>query len=84
MFIQVDLFPPADGVTSLVELCPVNIFALRGNRVVVRDEQQDECTLCRLCLMVAPPNTIHIRKLYSDEVLTLADDPASALYRAVR
>lgn len=82
MFIQVDLFPPADGVTSLVELCPVNVFALRGDQVVVRAEQQDECTLCLLCLKAAPPRTIRIRKLYSDEILTLPNDPAGAGYLA--
>lgn len=54
---------------ELVQLCPVNIFAIEGDRLAVVPENEDECTLCELCLDAAPPNAVRIRKLYKDETL---------------
>jgi NAD-dependent dihydropyrimidine dehydrogenase PreA subunit len=54
---------------TLVALCPVDIFALDGERLRVRAEQEDECTLCELCLDAAPVGSIVIYKLYSGERL---------------
>ena len=54
---------------NLVPLCPVEIFALDGHRLIVRPDQEDECTLCELCLNAAPPGAITIAKSYKDEVL---------------
>ena len=53
----------------LVGLCPVDIFALEGTRLVVRPDQEDECTLCELCLKAAPVKALTIRKTYVDESL---------------
>jgi NAD-dependent dihydropyrimidine dehydrogenase PreA subunit len=58
-----------DMARSLVQLCPVEIFTLEGDRLVVRPDQVDECTLCELCLNAAPVGTITIRKTYKDETL---------------
>lgn len=69
LFIQIELSDEAEVVGALVTICPVNIFTLRGGRVAVRDERQDECTLCELCLQAAPTGSIHIHKLYSGETL---------------
>jgi NAD-dependent dihydropyrimidine dehydrogenase PreA subunit len=54
---------------QLVALCPVDIFAVEGDLLVSKPEQEDECTLCELCLRAAPPDTIRIHKLYSGETL---------------
>lgn len=54
---------------ALVAKCPVDIFALDGERLRVRAEQEDECTLCELCLDAAPAGSIVIHKLYSGERL---------------
>jgi len=54
---------------KLVPLCPVEIFALDRDRLVVRPDQEDECTLCELCLNAAPSGAITIAKSYKDEVL---------------
>lgn len=54
---------------ALVTLCPVDIFALDGERLGVRPDEEDECTLCELCLKAAPPGAIAIHKLYLDESL---------------
>ncbi len=68
----------AETSRKLVPACPVDIFALDGERVVVRPEQVDECILCRLCLEIAPPGAVAIYKLYSGEVLAAesAETPA--------
>ena len=58
MFIRVDI---ADGVQpdevlckQLVEVCPVDIFALGdGGTVGTVEENLDECTLCDLCIDAA-------------------------------
>jgi ferredoxin len=42
---------------------------MEGERLVVQSEQEDECTLCELCLEEAPPKAITIRKTYKDEYL---------------
>jgi len=55
--------------TLIPTLCPVDIFSLPGERLVVRPEQEDECMLCELCLRAAPSGAITIRKTYKPEVL---------------
>jgi len=47
-----------------VRVCPVNIFEVRGPRVVVREENEDECILCNLCLDKCPASAIQIKKVY--------------------
>ena len=54
---------------ALVGLCPVDIYAVDGGRLAVRPDEEDECTLCELCLKAAPAGAIVIHKLYSGESL---------------
>ncbi len=54
---------------ALVAVCPVDIFALEQEQFVVNAEEQDECTLCELCLVTATAGAIVIRKLYKNEQL---------------
>ena len=51
-------------VTKWVQGCPVNIFALENNQPVVAQENEDECTLCMLCIEAFPRGAITIHKLY--------------------
>jgi len=72
IFIKIDM--KEDRLTpelgkQLVSVCPVDIFMMEDERVAVRPEQEDECTLCELCLDAAPPGALTIRKLYSDQRL---------------
>ena len=56
--------------SKLVEVCPVDIFALRedsGLRIV--EENLDECVLCELCINAAPAGAVRVIKLYSGESL---------------
>lgn len=54
---------------ELVSLCPVDIFQLAGEKLMVETEQEDECTLCELCLDAAPAGAVTIRKTYKDKTL---------------
>jgi NAD-dependent dihydropyrimidine dehydrogenase PreA subunit len=50
---------------KLVEVCPVNIFALdAGGALELVEANLDECTLCDLCVQAAPAGTVEIVKLY--------------------
>jgi ferredoxin-like protein FixX len=69
LFIQIELSADAVTVAALAAICPVNIFAWYDGRIIVRDERQDECTLCELCLQAAPAGSVKIHKLYSGEIL---------------
>ena len=67
MFIRVDI---DDAVQTdealkrrLVELCPVDIFAIDGARLVTLDQNLDECTLCDLCIDAAGER-VKVVKLY--------------------
>jgi len=54
---------------QIAGVCPVDIFAAENEQLVVNPEEEDECTLCELCLKAAPPGTIRIFKTYSGETL---------------
>jgi NAD-dependent dihydropyrimidine dehydrogenase PreA subunit len=73
LFIDVEVDPKTAKdpaiVKKLVEVCPVNIFAQRGDALEIVELNLDECTLCELCLEAAPPGTVRVKKLYSGEVL---------------
>ena len=47
-----------------VAVCPVNIFKLENDQPVVVEENEDECTLCMLCMDAFPPESVTIHKLY--------------------
>ena len=69
MFIRVEVDPEAAAdaelAKKLVEVCPVNIFDLDADgKVVVVQENEDECVLCDLCVQAAPPGRVRIVKLY--------------------
>ncbi|HWP67527.1 MAG TPA: hypothetical protein VNO26_16640 [Candidatus Limnocylindria bacterium] len=69
MFIDVKLTDAAAAdpavAKKLVEVCPVNIFALDGaGRATIVEANLDECTLCDLCVKAAPPGSVTVVKLY--------------------
>jgi len=60
-------WPAADAALArkLVEVCPVNIFALDADgKVVIVEENEDECVLCDLCVQAAPPGKVRVIKFY--------------------
>lgn len=52
---------------KLTEVCTVDIFAQAGDGTLeIKDENLDECVLCRLCLDATPAGTVKVLKLYDD------------------
>lgn len=60
---------------QLVAACPVNIFGQNGATIHIVTENQDECTLCELCLRLAPRGAVTIQKLYKAETLSSYGSP---------
>lgn len=52
------------GCKACVEACPVDIFDLEGGRLIVVAENEDECTLCGICLQRCPERLIELVKNY--------------------
>ena len=55
----------ADLRARLVEVCPVDIFALEGGRLETVESNLDECTLCDLCIEAAG-DAVRVVKLYEE------------------
>lgn len=71
MFIRLEVAPQVASdptlARKLVEVCPVDIFALDANQALrVVEENEDECVLCNLCVEAAPPGTVRVVKLYEE------------------
>lgn len=68
MFIKVDIkdekCSKAKECGRCRENCPVDIFVIDNHYVTVNSDNEDECTLCDLCLNVCPYNLIAIKKQY--------------------
>ena len=65
--VEVDDSVAADAqqAAKLVEVCPVDIFAVNGGHLEIVEKNLDECVLCRLCLD-AVPDGVRVLKLYED------------------
>ncbi|TKJ45618.1 ferredoxin [Candidatus Aerophobetes bacterium Ae_b3a] len=50
-----------------VDTCPVRIFLIEKEKININSENEDECTLCNLCLEICPSEAIAVRKLYELE-----------------
>jgi len=49
-----------------IRVCPVNIFVEDGKNPSVVLENEDECTLCDLCIEACSHDAITIRRLYEE------------------
>jgi len=58
-----------DQGRALAASCPVDIFRWAESRLLVHPEQEDECTLCELCLDLTPAGAVTICKKYKEETL---------------
>jgi NAD-dependent dihydropyrimidine dehydrogenase PreA subunit len=63
--IDADAAADAELARKLVEVCPVNIFALdAAGKATIVEENEDECVLCDLCVQAAPAGKVRVIKLY--------------------
>lgn len=71
MFIRLEvdqgLCQAAGVCDKVVAVCPVDIFRLEEGRLAVNPDNEDECTLCDLCLEACPPNAIRLVKVYEEK-----------------
>jgi ferredoxin-like protein FixX len=69
--IEVDDAAAADAALAakLEETCPVDIYADAGGRVEIVDACVDECILCDMCIVVAPPGAVAVHRLYDPEAV---------------
>jgi len=69
-FIKIEVvFSKCAGINACggcVRVCPVNIFEKKDDKPVIREENEDECTLCDLCDQACRPSAISIHKLYEE------------------
>ena len=61
----------AELAKKLQEVCPVDIFSAEADGVHIKEENLDECVLCRLCIDASPPGTVRVSKLYTEPVEVL-------------
>ncbi len=52
------------GTAACANVCPVGIFGVENGNIRVIEENEDECTLCGLCLDACKEGAIKILKLY--------------------
>jgi NAD-dependent dihydropyrimidine dehydrogenase PreA subunit len=69
-FITLDIDPDRclgiEKCGKCIQVCPVNIFTSNGDYPKAVKDNEDECTLCNLCLQGCEVNAISIRKLYEE------------------
>jgi NAD-dependent dihydropyrimidine dehydrogenase PreA subunit len=67
-FIKVEIdFEKCAGIEACgqcIRVCPVNIFKKSSDKPVAVEENEDECTLCQLCIEACRPRALIIHKLY--------------------
>ena len=64
--VEIDLHKCTDmsEAAKWAQVCPVNIFTVENDQPVVVEENEDECTLCMLCIDAFPQDAVTIHKLY--------------------
>jgi ferredoxin len=53
-----------DACGICIRKCPVNIFTKKEALPTIDSENEDECTLCNLCIEACEPACIRLKKEY--------------------
>ena len=64
LVIDLDRCTGIEKCGECIRVCPVNIFTSNDNYPLALESNEDECTLCDLCLKGCEVNAITIQKLY--------------------
>ncbi len=68
IFINLEIDPErCVGISSCgkcLKICPVQIFGTGDRYPVLLAENEDECTLCDLCIDACDPRAITVKKRY--------------------
>ena len=56
----------AQACARCVKVCPVDVFVLENGVLTTDEDNEDECTLCELCLRNCPNDAIRLVKLYEE------------------
>jgi ferredoxin len=56
-----------DDCGQCIRVCPVNIFIKNDDMPVAVEENEDECTLCELCIEACRPRAVIIHRLYESK-----------------
>ena len=64
--IDIDRCSGIEKCGDCVLVCPVNIFTENGDYPLTVKDNEDECTLCNLCLQGCKVDAITIHKLYEE------------------
>ncbi|MBI4300219.1 MAG: 4Fe-4S binding protein [Chloroflexi bacterium] len=62
--IDIDRCRAGQPCRACIESCPVDIFVATDGLAAVVADNQDECTLCDLCLQRCPTEAVTLTKLY--------------------
>ena len=54
----------AQGCKQCVRVCPVAAFEIDDRQVTQAHENEDECTLCNLCVDQCPGKAVQLVRLY--------------------
>ena len=65
--IERDLCSGTADCNRCVQVCPVAIFQKGNGQPDILADNEDECTLCNLCLEACAPGAIKILKLYESD-----------------
>jgi NAD-dependent dihydropyrimidine dehydrogenase PreA subunit len=54
----------AEGCQQCVKVCPVSAFEVRDGQVRLIYDNEDECTLCSLCVDQCPAHAVSVVRRY--------------------
>ena len=54
----------SSGCQECIKVCPVDVFQLKDNEITTVPDNEDECTLCDICVERCPTKALKVTRLY--------------------